>query len=152
MHRFTAHPAAVALAIASIVFAAACGSRADDSGASGDDSATVIQREAGTLTVATSLTTTGPRYTEGALARIVLRDAGGNVVDTQLKWPGKRFVFDDLEPGSYVVTSALRPCDGNCGYLDPPVDSCEHTLSIDGDLSVQVDFSVGDPCVVTPRT
>jgi hypothetical protein len=87
-------------------------------------------------------------YIEGALARMVVRDEDGKVVASAMKWPGKTFVFADLQPGTYVLEPALRPCDGNCGYLDPPTDSCRHTLTIDGDVSIRVRFSVGDPCVV----
>jgi hypothetical protein len=140
---------ATTCAIASAVLLASCGSQtADaDSAAAGGPTA-IVQKTRGTLTVATSLTSGGPMYIEGALARMVVRDEDGNVVASATKWPGKAFVFGDLEPGTYVLEPALRPCDGNCGYLDRPTDSCSHTLTIDGDMSIRVKFSVGDPCVV----
>jgi hypothetical protein len=128
-----------------------CGSQTDDpSGGSGGTPTAVVQETPATLTVATSLSSTrdGGMYIEGALAHIVLRDADGNVFDAGTKWPGEKFVFDGLEPGTYVLEPALRPCDGNCGYLDPPTDSCRDMLTIDGDMSVRVEFTVGDPCVV----
>jgi hypothetical protein len=140
---------ATACAIASAVLLGGCGSQADEPvGASGSPATEIVQAAPGTLTVATSLSSGGPMYIEGALARMVLRDEDGSVVASGMKWPGKTFVFTELEPGTYVLEPALRPCDGNCGYLDPPTDSCEHTVTIDGDMSVRVEFSVGDPCVV----
>jgi hypothetical protein len=148
VHRILTSPSLLAAAIVATSTLAACGSQTDDRSGPAQGPATVVQHEPGTLTVATSLSVSGPRYIEGALARLVLRDAGGNVVGTQLKWPGKRFVFPDLAAGTYALSSALRPCDGNCGYLDPPVDRCEDTFAIDGDRTVRVDFAVGEPCVV----
>jgi hypothetical protein len=141
---------ATACAIASAVLLGGCGSQADEPvGASGSPATEIVQAAPATLTVATSLSTDGPtHYTEGAMARVVLRDEDGNVVASGIKSPGRSFVFADLERGTYVLEPALRPCDGNCGYLDPPTDSCEHTVTIDGDMSVRVEFSVGDPCAV----
>lgn len=146
MRRFIATLGAIALA----VLAAGCGSQSDKSGGGdpGGQPTTIVQQSPGTLTVATSLTTGGPMYIEGALARLVLRDSDGKVVATSMKWPGKRVVFENLDPGTYVLEPALRPCDGNCGYLDPPTDSCKGSFAIDGDLSVRVKFTVGHPCVV----
>jgi hypothetical protein len=142
----------IATAFAATALVAAlsgCGSQTDDPAGSGGPATQIVQQAPATLTVATSLSTDGPmHYTEGALVHMVLRDADGNIADGGTKWPGKRFVFDGLDPGTYVLEPALRPCDGNCGYLDPPTDSCRDTLTIDGDLSVRVEFTVGDPCVV----
>jgi hypothetical protein len=137
---------AIACVVASAGLLAGCGSQTD-APAAGPPTKITLANPA-TLTVATSLTSDGPMYTEGALARLVLRDADGNVVATTTKWPGKQFVFDGLTPGKYVLEPALRPCDGNCGYLDPPTDSCRESFTIDGDLSIRVEFTVGDPCVV----
>ena len=141
----------IAVSIVSIVAGqvAGCASQTDDQvTASGGPATGIVQSRTATLTIATSLSTDGPMYIEGALARLVLRDEDGDVVASAMKWPGKKFVFADLEPGTYVLEPALRPCDGNCDYLDPPTDSCRDTFAIDGDLSLQVDFSVGDRCVV----
>jgi hypothetical protein len=137
-------------AIAFAVLAAGCGSQSDESGGGdpGGQPTAIVQHSPSTLTVATSLSTDGPMYIEGALARLVLRDSDGTVVATAMKWPGKRVVFDNLDSGTYVLEPALRPCDGNCGYLDPPTDSCKGSFEIDGDLSVRVKFTVGSPCVV----
>lgn len=88
----------------------------------------------------------GVIYIEGALPEVTLVDEQGGEHTAELR--RGTFKFPDLEPGTYSIEAALRPCDGNCGYLDPPTDSCRHALTIDGDVSIRVRFSVGDPCVV----
>ena len=35
-----------------------------------------------------------------------------------------------LAPGRYRVISYQRPCDGNCGTLDPPTDRCARRVRI----------------------
>jgi hypothetical protein len=139
---------ALVTTLTAAVFIAGCGSQADRREVAPSASPTLTQHEPATLTVATSLSTDGPMYIEGALAQIVLRDEGGAVVDRATKWPGKPIVFDGLEPGSYSLEPALRPCDGNCGYLDPPTDSCRRMLTVDADLTLTVRFSVGHACEV----
>ena len=88
----------------------------------------------------------GAVYTEGAVVEVRLRDASGAVVDTERGDGALR--FDDLKSGSYTVEPALRPCDGNCGYLDPPTDGCRESFMLDGDRRMRVDFWVGQACVV----
>jgi hypothetical protein len=53
-----------------------------------------------------------------------------------------------LAPGRYVVTSYQRPCDGNCGYLDPPTDRCRTTVTLaaDDDIVLNVEFAPGQGC------
>jgi hypothetical protein len=141
--------ATFAAAVTAAVLVAGCGSESTDSTSPPGGQPTVIaQQPSSTLTVETSLTTGGPMYTEGAMAALVLRDSDGQVVGRSMKWPGKTVTFDSLQPGTYFLAPALRPCDGNCGYLDPPTDQCRDRLTVDGDLSVTVKFTVGRRCVV----
>src|SRR4051812_33704349 len=139
---------AAALSALALVSIAGCGSQTDGETAPSAAPAALAQQGPVTLTVATSLSTDGPLYTEGALARIVLRDAAGDVVGAETKRPGRQFVFEGLSPGTYVLEPALRPCDGNCGYLDPPTDSCRRLVIVDSDLTLKVRFSVGGHCLV----
>jgi hypothetical protein len=44
--------------------------------------------------------------------------------------------------------ATLRPCDGNCGYLDPATDGCHRTLRVSDDVKAKVAFTVGKPCRV----
>src|SRR5437867_3145659 len=36
----------------------------------------------------------------------------------------------DLPPGAYLIESYVRPCDGNCGLLDPPTERCSTGFQI----------------------
>jgi hypothetical protein len=116
-----------------------------DAEADGGDSA-----QPGTLTVDTTYSEGkgGMLYIEGAMTEVVVRDESGAVVGRHVEMPAKPMTFADLTAGSYSVSAALRPCDGNCGYLDGPTDQCETTVTLDGDLHVTVDFVVGSPCEV----
>lgn len=103
-----------------------------------------------TLTVQTTYSPSpdGGMYIEGVLAQITLVAADGTVVDRQIKAPGEPITFTDLEAGEYEVRAALRPCDGNCGYLDPPTDGCRSALDVRADMEMRVDFIVGRHCSV----
>jgi hypothetical protein len=125
---------------------------ADDDGGGRPGGSPTSGEQAGTLTVQTSYQAGkgGAMYIEGALADVILRDESGTEVDTQTKSPGDPIRFEDLAPGSYTLEPALRPCDGNCGYLDGRTDDCTQTIEIDGDVEVKVAFTVGVPCEVRP--
>ncbi len=108
-------------------------------------------------TVATVTVTTeqrhsprGPVFTEGALPQVELVDAAGHryTVDPDSH---DTFTFSGLEPGTYRLEGALRPCDGNCGYLDPPTGKCQEMLTVDGDREVHVTFIAKKPCRVDSR-
>jgi hypothetical protein len=130
------------LAIASGLLATACGSATpSDPGAAGPPSGSE------TLTITTTYDFSDGMYIEGALAQIAVFDDDGQVA-TKTKWPGKVFTFPHLDPGTYDLKAALRPCDANCGYLDGPTDRCHATLRVDRDLRVRVDFMVGEPCSI----
>jgi hypothetical protein len=47
-----------------------------------------------------------------------------------------------LMPGTYRLIRFVRPCDGNCGYLDPKTERCAATLGI----------TAGDAARATVRT
>lgn len=88
-------------------------------------------------------------YIEGAIPQVHLLDSDGIQVRGETGDHGTRFTFSDLAPGTYRIEAALRPCDGNCGYLDSPVDGCSYTHVIGDDLAVHVAFVMGKPCRVT---
>jgi hypothetical protein len=87
-------------------------------------------------------------YREGAMAEIILRDDAGQVVDRRIVRPGRPVEFRDLPAGDYRLEPALRPCDGNCGYLDPRMDDCRATVAVTRSVRVRVDFAVGDSCTL----
>ncbi len=89
----------------------------------------------------------GVFFTEGARPQVELVDDSGHR-DTVDPDGADTFVFEGLGAGSYRLEAALRPCDGNCGYLDPPTGGCQHRLTIDGDREVHVTFVIGRHCHV----
>ena len=87
-------------------------------------------------------------YREGARAEVILRDEHGDLVDRRIVRPGKSVEFRGLPVGDYRLEPALRPCDGNCGYLDPRLDDCSATVTLIGSVQVRVAFVVGSPCTL----
>jgi hypothetical protein len=92
-------------------------------------------------------------YIEGYVSFLHVRDgATGEIVVR------KRFdVSDprvhlraDLPTGSYRVTRFIRPCDGNCGYLDAPTERCRHDLAVlpEQPTHAVVRSRVGHPCEI----
>ena len=108
---------------------------------------------AGTITVHMTIRpgSHGALYIEGELAEVILRDAHGSKVAVKTKQPEGRLTFPDVEPGPYVLEPALRPCDANCGYLDPRIDGCSKKLEVDGDVDVKVAFTIGSRCTIRTR-
>jgi hypothetical protein len=51
-----------------------------------------------------------------------------------------------LDPGTYRFSSYQRPCEGNCGSLDPPADECEKVIRIRGETEVRIYAGAGVPC------
>jgi hypothetical protein len=90
-------------------------------------------------------------YIEGQVSYLIVRDENGQVVaerafsDTR---PNRPAIDVRLAPGRYVVTSYQRPCDGNCGYLDPPTDRCRLTITLaaNDDVVSTVEFAPGQGC------
>lgn len=91
----------------------------------------------------------GMLYVEGAIPEIRLRDGAGKIIATKLVRSDGSIRFTDLAPGAYQLEPALRPCDGNCGYLDPRTDSCRSSVELVDSLTVTVRFTVGDPCRIS---
>ena len=90
----------------------------------------------------------GGVFIEGSVTSYSLVDASGErhqptrQTDDTVVWAG-------LDPGQYTLGSAEQPCDGNCGVLDPPVDSCEADLTLDHDTQVGLKIVVGRPCEIS---
>jgi hypothetical protein len=55
-----------------------------------------------------------------------------------------------LGPGSYRLVSFQRPCDGNCGILDPPTDECSREIVVVRDRPVEATIAVrpGEGCSI----
>jgi hypothetical protein len=103
-----------------------------------------------TLTAHTSISPGkhGEMFTEGAVPEVRLTASDGTVIDPQRDHADDA-VFPGIAPGRYRLTAALRPCDGNCGYLDPPTTPCSARVRVAADQEVTVSWRVGQPCRVT---
>ena len=85
---------------------------------------------------------TGGLYVEGSLGYVRLEDAdGGKVFEEQLD-PDRPESTHDVPAGDYVLKSWQRPCDGNCGYLDPPTDECQSALALPSGEHVRVTITL----------
>jgi hypothetical protein len=90
-------------------------------------------------------------YIEGQVSYLIVRDADGHILAERAfsgVRPNRPAIDVRLAPGRYVVTSYQRPCDGNCGYLDPPTDRCRTTVTLaaDDDVVLNVEFAPGQGC------
>lgn len=95
---------------------------------------------AGTLVVTEEIDPSGGLYVEGSLSYIRVSD--GEDVVFQWQMPDDGRLQHDLPPGTYTLTSFQRPCDGNCGYLDPPTDRCSEPLTVEAGVVEQVHVTV----------
>jgi hypothetical protein len=89
----------------------------------------------------------GAMFTEGALPEIRLVADDGTTM-RPVRDHEDTAVFAHLTPGRYLVTAALRPCDGNCGYLDPATSHCTKVVHVSRDLTYAVTWKVGADCSV----
>jgi len=101
-----------------------------------------------------------PIYKEGTVAFLRIERLRSRTLVIDGPVTGRGFVrgrtplFDrSLAPGAYRLVSYQRPCDGNCGYLDPPTARCEATVELEaGDIrTVTVVLDVHGGCRVTSR-
>ena len=92
----------------------------------------------------------GPIPIEGSYSYVRIEDADGHKVsEERLSSHGETTIR--LDPGSYTLVSYQRTCDGNCGSLDPPSDSCSggFTASGESSLSANVNVTFGSGCNIT---
>ncbi len=78
--------------------------------------------ETGRLVVQKSLAER-PLFIEGSVTHVrIVRDDGATIID-ETRSVGSPLFDEALRPGDYAVETVERPCDGNCDYLDGPVES-----------------------------
>ena len=96
-----------------------------------------------TLKVALAVDTSGPMYIEGAIYYLRV-ERNGRAVTKRL---GVTTTFR-LTPGRYGLRSWARPCDGNCGYLDPPTDRCSAAIRLRTSRTTRIRITAraGSPC------
>jgi hypothetical protein len=97
-----------------------------------------------TLRLSMRVDTSKGVYIEGAYYYATLSRPGFRAV-RRFTQPTVVFRF---RPGSYVLRAYARPCDGNCGYLDPPMDGCKTAVAAARPVTLRgsVVFKAGSPC------
>jgi hypothetical protein len=75
----------------------------------------------------------GPVFVEGSQTHVRLVNADGHAVAGKISHggPPAAILRRDLPPGTYHLVTVERPCDGNCGQLDPPVDETRCRLDVE---------------------
>lgn len=109
---------------------------------------TSAQTQTVTVTTTFEAGRSGAVYTEGAMAEVLLVDSSGDDVAEATGMPGGVLTLDEVPDGRYVLKPALRPCDGNCGFLDGRRDGCRQPIVVADTVRVRVHFVIGKPCVI----
>jgi hypothetical protein len=92
---------------------------------------------------------TGVIFDEGSLSEIRLVAPDGTVLRPR-KDHTDNAVFAGLATGTYQLRAALRPCDANCGYLDPPVFACSAPVRVEDDRDFRVTWVAASACRISP--
>lgn len=84
--------------------------------------------------------TGSPGFMEGSLTEVTVRDEQGRtVLEQRQREPGQRAILArSLPAGDYTLVARERPCQGNCGMLDPPAGECELDLDVEPDAATRV--------------
>ena len=135
----------VALAFVLALALAASGCGAADEAA---DTTPEAAPENASLNVEQVLDTSGPMFIEGYLWALEIVDADGTTVfEDDLE--GMEHA-EELPAGTYTVRSAMKPCMGNCGYVDPPVNECEEEIELVApSTSVEISQAANRACTIT---
>jgi len=99
-------------------------------------------------------------YREGSISYFVVRQVGSDrdsTRATRILAPLEPTLVlgAELTPGRYKIASFQRPCDGNCDFLNPPIDQCtSEPLDLRAGMVLNVLVSVVPfgGCVITEET
>jgi D-Ala-D-Ala dipeptidase-like protein/beta-lactamase family protein len=107
----------------------------------------------GTLDVRESIDRSRGVYVEGSISYVRVRTSRGKRVSARRVRKPRFRMRRQLAPGRYRVISYQRPCEGNCGRLDPPTDRCARRVRIlsGGLTEVAVRVRPGRRCRMTRR-
>jgi hypothetical protein len=87
-----------------------------------------------------------PRFVEGYVVRVRLRSDGILVHHREVMGPHHHLIRDVRLPrGSYHLKTALRPCDGNCSFLDPAWSRCDTRFHAHGGEAITIDVTERHP-------
>lgn len=88
-------------------------------------------------------------YFEGALWFVKV-ETGGDRIVYEGPDPGESHAEISIAPGSYQLSSYLRPCLMHCGHLGGPVDGCEAPLeALPGEeVEVAIETTISQGCTI----
>ena len=69
-------------------------------------------------------------YTEGYVSFLRIREAGSGRAVVKRRFQGRVHARTKLRAGRYRVIRFIRPCDGNCGLLDPRTERCAAAVDV----------------------
>ena len=87
-------------------------------------------------------------YREGSVSYVSVSEVQNDLITTKVVRPLAGLdpillVETEVAPGTYVVSSFQRPCDGNCDVLNAPIDRCDsEPLAVGAGETVSVLVSV----------
>ncbi len=89
-------------------------------------------------------------YIEGSIGYVRIRTRAGKLVTSGKFGLARRPLRFALGPGTYRLFSFQRPCDGNCGFLDPPTDRCSRLFRLRARRTVAATIllSPGSGCTI----
>jgi len=91
-----------------------------------------------------------PVFIEGAVTELRLLGRNGSTkASKDAALTTVPVLLGSVDPGRYVLRAAVRPCDANCGNLDPPAFRCRGNVDVPtaGDARVIVTLR-SDECAV----
>lgn len=105
------------------------------------------ERESGRLVVQKSLAD-HPIFIEGSVTHLrISGETGAEIVDglAPVETLDAPLLDRPVPAGAYRVVAVERPCQGNCGTLDPPVDAtrCELEVTVDAAGTTRVAIVLG---------
>ena len=89
-------------------------------------------------------------YTEGYVSFLRVREAGSGDAAVKRRFNRKVRLRAELPAGRYRVIRFIRPCDGNCGFLDPRTERCSAPVEVTagGRTKVVIRTKAGADCEV----
>lgn len=69
-------------------------------------------------------------FIEGAVAELALVTHDGSTTATKQANLTVPVLLGSVDPGRYTLRAAVRPCDANCGNLDPPAFRCRGPVEV----------------------
>lgn len=102
----------------------------------------------GRLVVTQEMAKGAGAYIEGYVAFVKVSQGSQELFSARMEFG--QAVTHDLPAGTYSLAFSVRPCDGNCGYLDPTAETCSSDFSVATGQTVKANATErpGDSCSI----